>query len=161
MLAWFFPPPFSDVQLGSLARDRGRWRGWVEAEPGLVVPLVVAGPRRAPDPGALVAARAVSARLAAWRPVIARALLEHYEPYAEAVAAGDSRLDGGPLPALAAPDDVWPHVTLCFVAVYPLGGVLTTELGYTVAWDEEHTLGVRFQGDRFVEVCGSVRPGAP
>jgi hypothetical protein len=156
MLAWLFPPTFQDAQLGSLTRGRGRWRGSVEVEPMLVVPLAVAGPRLAPDPEALAAARAVTARLAAWRPVIARALLEHYEPYADAIAAGELQVGGAPLPALVDPDDVWPHVVLRFVTVAPLDGVLTTELGYTAAWDEEHTLGARFQGDRFVELCGSV-----
>lgn len=161
MLAWLFSPPFQDPHLGPLTRARGGWRGSIEAEPGLVVPLAVAGPRRAPDSEALAAARAVAARLVAWRPVVARALLEHYDPYADAAAAGELRREGGPVPVLAAPDDVWPHVALQFVAVGALDGVLTTELGYTVAWDQEHTLALRFQDDHFVELCGSVGPEAP
>ncbi|WP_295506892.1 hypothetical protein [Accumulibacter sp.] len=40
----------------------------------------------------------------------------------------------------------------------PLDDALTTELGYMTSWDEEHTLGARFQGDRFIELCGSVLP---
>jgi len=48
--------------------------------------------------------------------------------------------------------------SLVFVSVTPLDGVLTTELGYTTAWDEEHTLGVRFQSGKFIELCGSVLP---
>lgn len=45
-----------------------------------------------------------------------------------------------------------------FVAISPLDGSLTTELGYTTAWDEEHTLGARFAGGTFIELCGSVLP---
>jgi hypothetical protein len=37
-------------------------------------------------------------------------------------------------------------MTVTFVQVTPLGGVLTVEIGYRVAWDEEHTLGARFRG---------------
>ena len=44
------------------------------------------------------------------------------------------------------------------VSVTPLSGLLTTELGYTSAWDDEHTLGARFQLGKFVELCGSVLP---
>jgi hypothetical protein len=49
-------------------------------------------------------------------------------------------------------------VSLVFVSVTPLSGLLTTELGYTTAWDDEHTLGARFQSGRFIELCGSVLP---
>ena len=62
------------------------------------------------------------------------------------------------LPRIAAPGDVWSHVSLVFVSVTPLSGLLTTELGYTTAWDDEHTLGARFQSGRFIELCGSVLP---
>jgi hypothetical protein len=57
---------------------------------------------------------------------------------------------------IVTPGDVWSHVSLVFVSVTPLGGVLTTELGYSTAWDDEHTLGARFQSGRFIELCGSV-----
>jgi hypothetical protein len=31
-----------------------------------------------------------------------------------------------------------------------------TEVGCRVQWDEEHTLGARFQNGRIIELCGSV-----
>jgi hypothetical protein len=34
----------------------------------------------------------------------------------------------------------------------------TSELGYTTDWDEEHTLGARFQTGKFIELCGSMLP---
>ena len=37
-----------------------------------------------------------------------------------------------------------------------LRGDLTVELGYRVAWDEEHTLGARIRDGRLVELNGSV-----
>ena len=93
---------------------------------------------------------------ASWRPAIEQALFEHYEPYAEAIAGGELPSPSDALPQIAVPADVWSHVSLVFVSVTPLGGVLTTEFGYTTAWDEEHTLGARFQSGRFIELCGSV-----
>jgi hypothetical protein len=104
----------------------------------------------------LAAAREVAQAFASWRPVIEQALFEHYEPYAETVTADELPSAGEGLPQIAAPGDVWSHVSLVFVSITPLSGLLTTELGYTTAWDDEHTLGVRFQSGEFTELCGSV-----
>lgn len=38
-----------------------------------------------------------------------------------------------------------------------LDGELATELCYNVPWDEEHTLGARFRGTQWIELCGSTR----
>jgi hypothetical protein len=42
--------------------------------------------------------------------------------------------------------------------VFEQSGVLTLELGYGVDWDEDHTLGARFQQGRLVELNGSTAP---
>jgi len=97
-------------------------------------------------------------QFASWRPAIEKALFEHYGPYAEALAAGELQPPSEAFPSIAAPNQVWPHVSLVFISVTPLDGVLTTELGYTTAWDEEHTLGARFHSGTFIELCGSVLP---
>jgi hypothetical protein len=148
----FKSPPFRDPELGELVRSRGLWRGLLTVEAGVSAPLALAGTRIEPDARALAAAREVRQTFAPWRPAIEQALFEHYEPYTEALATAP----GDALPRLAAPSDVWPHVSLVFVSVTPLGGLLTTELGYATAWDEEHTLGARFQSGKFIELCGSV-----
>ena len=106
-------------------------------------------------PDVLAAAREVAQAFASWRIEIEQALFEHYEPYAEAVTAGELPASEA-LPRIAAPGEVWSHVSLVFVSVTPLGGLLTTELGYATAWDDEHTLGARFQSEKFIELCGSV-----
>jgi hypothetical protein len=51
--------------------------------------LTLSGTRTEPHAQALVAAREVPQAFASWRPVIQQALFEHYEPYAEAVTAGE------------------------------------------------------------------------
>lgn len=158
VFGFFKSPRFRDPELGEFARSRGRWRGSLALGSGASVPLVVSGSRSQPDPRAVEAAREVPARLAAWRPAIEAALFAHYEPYAEALAAGELAESDATFARIAAPGGVWPHVSLEFVAVTPLDGVLTIELGYTTAWDEEHTLGARFQAGRLIELCGSVLP---
>jgi Domain of unknown function (DUF6985) len=141
----FKSSPFHDPELGELVRSRGLWRGSLTIEAGVTAPLTLSGTRTDPNAQALTAAREVAQAFPSWRPAIERALFEHYEPYAEAVTAGELPPPSEALPRIAAPGDVWSHVSLVFVSVTPLSGLLTTELGYTTAWDEEHTLGTRFQ----------------
>jgi hypothetical protein len=155
MFGLFKSAPFSDPALGELVRSRGLWRGTIRLE-SVRTPLALAGTRAAPDPAALAVAREVPTRYAAWRSTIETALFKHYEPYAESLAAGEIQAPDESLPCIAVPAEVWPHVCLQYICVAPLGGTLTTELGYATAWDEEHTLGARFQGGTFVELCGSV-----
>ena len=83
-------------------------------------------------------------------------MFEHYSPYAEAVLAGEEEAPGGGLPRIERPSDVWRHVETVFVQVTPLDGRITLEIGYQVAWDEEHTLGARICDGQLVELCGSV-----
>ena len=156
MFGPFKSPPFHDPKLGELVRSRGLWRGSLTAEAGVTTPLTLSGTRTEPHPQALAAAREVAQAFASWQPAIEQALFEHYEPYAEAVTAGEVLSPGGAVIHIAAPSDVRSHVSLVFVSVTPLSGLLTTELGYTTAWDDEHTLGARFQSGQFIELCGSV-----
>jgi hypothetical protein len=152
----FNSPSVNDPQLGRLVRKRGLWRGCSNFGPHRAVPLALSGTRKEPDPQALADAHAVSQALASWRLVIEQALFEHYGPYAESIAAGEAAPPMEAFPRIAAPNQVWPHVSLVFVSVTPLSGIITTELAYTATWDEEHTLGARFQSGEFVELCGSV-----
>jgi hypothetical protein len=162
MFGLFKSPTFRDPGLGELVRSRGHWRGTPALAGANRVALALAGSRSEPDPQALAAARDVPHRMAEWRASIEAALFEHYEPYGDSIAdasADDGHEAGGQnLPKLATAPEVWPHVSLEFISVTPLDGVLTVELGYAAAWDEEHTLGARFQANRFIELCGSVLP---
>lgn len=155
MFGLFKSASFSDSTLGELVRSRGLWRGTIHLDSGST-PLALAGTRTAPDPAALAFAREVPSQFSVWRRAIETALFEHYEPCAELLATGGTPATDESLPRIALPAEVWQHVSLEYICVAPLGGSLTTELGYTTAWDEEHTLGARFQGSTFVELCGSV-----
>jgi len=156
MFGLFKSPQFRDPQLGELVRSCGHWRGSVTLEGRVRVPLVLSGTRSAPDAQAVAVARDGTTRYRSWRPTIEKALFEHYGPYADALAVREFPPPSETFPSIPAPHQVWPYVSLAFVAVTPLEGVLTAELGYITAWDEEHTLGVRFQSGKFMELCGSV-----
>ena len=158
MLGFFRPPAFADPELGELRRARGHWRGLIALEGVGSVPLAIAGSRRAPDPTALQSARAASALLAKERASVEQAIFDHIQPYVEAIAAGELPMPGEPLPSVGSASDVWPHVSIRYVAVTPLGKKLVTEFGIAIPWDEEHTRGARFAGGEFVELCGSVLP---
>lgn len=155
MFRLFQSKPFLDPELGELRRKAGRWRGTIRLDAKPPVPLVLSGKGSGPDAEALRAARSLPADFASWRNAIERGLFEHYLPYREAVTAGQLDLPAS-LGALATPSAVWPHAEVDFVQVTPLDGELTVEIGYRVAWDEEHTLGARFRRGRMVELCGSV-----
>lgn len=158
MFGLFKSPPFRDPLLGQFTRSRGHWRGALSLEGAMNVPLVLSGTRTEPDAQAVAIAQTMESAFAYWRPAIASALFEHYGPYAEAVAEGEFPGASKPLPNINAPDEVWPHVALAFVSVAPIEGAFISEFGFTTAWDEEHTLGVRFQEGKFIELCGSVLP---
>jgi len=156
MFGLFKSAPFVDPQLGELRRSRGAWRGALKIGTEPPVPLMISGSRTSPDAEALRIARSIDSNYALWRPVIERELFDHYTPYAKAVATGELEPPPSSLPAIAAPSSVWPYTVLEFVQVSPLDGVLTVEIGYRVAWDEEHTLGARFRDGKLLELCGSV-----
>jgi hypothetical protein len=156
MFGLFKTSPFRDAVLGEFNRSRGHWRGAIALEGAAAVPLVLSGGRTEPDTQAIAIARTLASTFIPWRSSIELALFEHYGPYAETLVAGEHPPTSESFPNITTPSQVWPYVSLVYVSVTPLGGRLATEFGYTTAWDEEHTLGARFQAGEFVELCGSV-----
>jgi hypothetical protein len=152
----FKSEPVVDPVLGAFHRSGGAWRGIITLPPASSVPLILTGSRSTPDAEALRLARTIVDGFPRWRPEIERALLDHLAPYADSVAAGELDPPSAGWPAVTDPSEVWDHVTTLFVHVAPLGGVLTVEIGYAVAWDEEHTLGARVQNGTLLELCGSI-----
>src|SRR5438105_6064108 len=147
-------PTVTDPILGTLARSRRYWRCHVALGAHRDVPLLIAGGRQGPDDTALALARELPARYPTLQGVIGTALFEHYEPYREAIDAGE--IDEQTV-RLANGADVWPHVTPVHVVVASLDDRLTIEIGYETAWDVEHTLGARVAGWQLIELNGSVR----
>jgi hypothetical protein len=157
MFGLFRTPSFSDPVLGEFRRKGGAWRG--EISLGEVrAPLALPGSRAGPDTQALEIARSIPTDYPGWREGIEASIFEHYAPYAEAIAAGEIDPPEQGLPRISQPDQVWPHTSVEFVAVITLDGELSVEIGYRVAWDEEHTLGARLRKGQLIELNGSVLP---
>lgn len=151
MFGLFSSKPFDDPGLGQLCRTRGEWRGTLELDGMGTVELVVSGDRAAPHEQALLVARGLAGEYPGWRRALEGALYDHYEPYADSDDPADS------MPRLQSPSDVWTHVTVLYVSVVAgRTAPPVIELGLSVAWDQEHTLGARFRLGQLVELNGSV-----
>ena len=65
-----------------------------------------------------------------------------------------------PFPEITSADGTGVYVTVVFVRIEPLltAGQManTVEIAYRVVWDEEHTLGARFDHGAFVGLNGSI-----
>lgn len=155
MFGLFRSPLFNDSVLGVLTRSRGRWRGSLVLA-GRPLPLALAGARGAPDAEALAIAKLLPAAWSSNREAVARALVEHLEPYREAVEAGEEEPPSRPVPLITQPMDVWQFVELESASVTQVGGKWISEVALAATWDEEHTLGARFDGAAFVELNGSI-----
>jgi len=148
-------PQHVDPTLGNFNRKGGYWRGQIKLGADGEVPLLLAGDRAAPDNANIELARALAPKYITLRPIIQRALFEHYVPYAEAVASDEGN-ELGDIPKVSGPDQVWKHVSLVRVLIEPLSQTDTVEIAYRTEWDIEHTLGARFQNWALVELNGSV-----
>ena len=157
MFGLFRQPRFNDPVLGAFSRSRGRWRGSLVLA-GRTLPLAITGAREAPDAEALAVAKLLPAAWLSNREALAQALVNHVEPYREAVAAGEIDPPQRPLPVIAVLEEAWQFVELMSASVTPLGGKLISEVALAATWDEEHILGARFDGAAFVELNGSILP---
>ena len=122
---------------------------------GRVVPLIVGGTRKGPDQQALNLAVNLDRDLQSVDPQLKQAMFEHYEPYAAAFQEGELKLEGGAFPQAKSGAEALGLAEVEAVLVVELDGALATEVCYRVPWDEEHTLGARFRGGQWVELCGS------
>ncbi len=145
MFRLFRPTQFCDPTLGPLERARGRWRGKVLVD-GKQLPLALVGGRDQPDAEALAVAKQLPIIWRSCQESVKRSLVEHLEPYLEALGE-DARAT-----------DLWQFVALISASVVPLGGKLVAEIALSSSWDEEHVLGARFDGPKFVELNGSIVP---
>jgi len=88
MFGLFKKLPFRDAELGQFVRFRGNWHGKMILGKECV-PLVIAGNKNEPDSSVLALAKQIPYALR--QPLIESTLFAHYEPYAEALAAGGCR----------------------------------------------------------------------
>jgi len=155
MFGLFKTEDFRHPTFGTFKWVRGCWRGEVSLPGGMVAPLIVGGTRKGPDHEALKHAVNLSRDLQNVEPQLKQALFEHCEPYAEAVHEGELKVEDGAFPRVNNGAEALGLAEVEAVLVVELDGALATEVCYRVPWDEEHTLGARFRGPHWVELCGS------
>lgn len=155
MFGLFKTEDFHHPSLGTLRWSRGYWRGQISFPDMGTIPLIVDGTRKGPDPHALQHAMNLPLDFAHVAPQLKQALYEHYEPYAEALNKGYLAARREPLPHVSSPEDALRLVVPEAVAISELDGELATEMCFNVPWDEEHVLGARFRGKKWIELCGS------
>lgn len=155
MFGLFKTEDFQHPTLGSFQWARGCWRGVAALAGAQAAPLIVGGTRKGPDPAALNLAINLNQDLQSVEPHLKQALFEHYEPYAEAVQQGNLEVEHGAFPRVNTGTDALGLAEIEAILIVELDGALATEVCYRVPWDEEHTLGARFRGSHWVELCGS------
>ncbi len=160
MFGLFKTSAFQDERLGSLIRSGGYWKGNIVLARQGNVEVRLSGGRGHPDSASLALAHELPTRYDVLLPQIQASLFDHYEPYRDAASAGEFPERSEPFPTIERAEDVWPYVSLLHVLVAPLQGSPkhgpTVEIAYTVAWDEEHTVGPRIQEWKVFELCGSI-----
>ncbi|RZL06653.1 MAG: hypothetical protein EOP40_17305, partial [Rubrivivax sp.] len=127
MFSLFKSSPYLDPQLGELRWKGGLWRGSLACG-GALAPLAIPGTRASPDVQALEVARVVSTAYPQWQPEIGRAMFDHYAPHATAVAFGEEPPPPDGMPDLEEPEEVWPHTSIKYIQVAPLGAGLAAPL---------------------------------
>jgi hypothetical protein len=155
MFGLFKTEDFQHPSLGTFQWTRGYWRGRASLPGARTAPLIVSGTRKGPEPEALNLAINLSRDLQSVEPQLKQALFEHYEPYAEEVRQGGLKAEHGSFPEVKSGVEALGQAAIQAILIVELDGALATEVCYRVPWDEEHTLGARFRGAHWVELCGS------
>ena len=129
--------------------------GSLELPPHGSVPLSMPGTRGTPDPEAVTLADALAARYPSLRREVEARLFEHLR------SLGEQAPEGGSLPRLAAPDQVWSCVSLDHVCIGQEGGHAPIELVLEPAWDEDCALRLRIHDWGHLELVDEPVPPPP
>ncbi len=149
---------------GPLTRRGREWEGNIEILPNRLVPLELEGTKEAPHADTLAAALELPIKLPSLIPAIAKELLEHLEPYRDALSDPNDRLAemyNDPstvkkMQNIVTPDDAWAEAEVSGVEVGLADGKVRLLIKIRTIWDEEHTLGAYFDDWQFMELNGSV-----
>lgn len=150
--------------LGPLTKTGREWIGEICLIPDRPIPLGIEGDKQGPHPAAVATALQLPAKLPELQPVIARALLEHLEPYQEALSDPDSGYaemleapdDAARIAAIRSPEDAWSAAQITGVEIGMERGAVRLLITIRVPWDIEHTLGAFFDDWDFMELNGSI-----
>lgn len=150
--------------LGPLTRRGREWEGNIKLRPDQTVSLQLEGTKEAPHADTVAAALELPNRLSDLAPTIAKELLEHLEPYKEALSDPEDGLADmysdpnavRKIQKIVTAQDAWAESEICGVEVGLAGGKVRLLIKVQSIWDEEHTLGAYFDDWQFMELNGSV-----
>jgi hypothetical protein len=157
MFGLFGGKPFIDQELGTFHRSSGYWKGVIRLPRQERVPLLISGNAIAPEAELLALVRDLPSKLSALTQPIQHGLFEHYEPYRDSWKRGEMAERKDSFPDIQSEAGIWQHVSVAHVLVESVERVVTIEIGYTVGWDEEHTVGAQIRNGELINLCGSVR----
>ncbi len=153
MFSLFKVKDIEHPRLGTLHWRRGYWEASLSLPGMSAVRVLISGTKNSLLPNAEAEALRLPSASPEWKAKISQALFEHAEPYLSAMAEDP---ESNSLAAeVRSPSTAWDKAVLQAVVVHEIGGVMTSEFCFAAAWDEEHTLGARFQGGQWWELCGS------
>jgi hypothetical protein len=149
---------------GPLTRRGREWDGTIKIMPNKQVSLALEGTKEAPHPATLTTALELPGKLPGLIPIIANELMEHLEPYREAIidsstgfadAFSDAKIIEKIL-KISSADDAWAASEICGVEVGLASGKVRLLIKIQSIWDEEHVLGAYFDDWQFMGLNGSV-----
>ncbi len=166
MFGLFKPKFHQDPTLGEFRRRGRQWTGTISLLGGAAVELELDGTREAPFPQALAAAYELPTRMKSLIPQIAAGLLEHLEPYQDALLDPKTRgqlVEEFPddeavarIEAIKTADQAWSAARIVGVEIGPEDDKSRLLLKFETLWDIEHQLGAYFDDWEFLELNGSV-----
>ena len=166
MFGLFKSVVIEDAQLGSLKRSGKVWECKISLQGGKPVPLELDGTKQAPFPTTIAAAVELDKRIGALQGHIAPALLDHLDPYQDAMRDPEhtdemrGRFDDPDAfdraLAISTAEQAWAASAIEGVEIGMEGPVVRLLIKMSVPWDEEHLVGAYFDDWRFVELNGSV-----
>jgi hypothetical protein len=166
MFGLFKSASINDDVLGPFARRGGDWVGTIDLADFSAIELRLDGDRKAPFPETLRAAYALPERLSSLVPIIAAALLDHLEPYQDAMQDPAEQQffikyipdpeERKQIAEIATAQQAWAASSIIGVEIGRAKGKVRLLIKIGTSWDVEHTLGAYFDDWEFMELNGSV-----
>lgn len=149
---------------GTLTKRGDVWVGNIELLTKQFIPLEMDGTKEGPLPEVLDSAEQLRKQLPTLKPSISSALLDHLEPYRDALKDPDEDYTemlenpeyAARIGAISTPDDAWDASRIVGFEIGKEGRSVRLLIMIETIWDSEHTLGAYFDDWKFMELNGSV-----
>jgi hypothetical protein len=154
-----FSTSIEHQDLGTVKKNLfGMWKGSMTLG-DQKVEIRLPGSGTEPNPSAVNLLKELPQRFPSLQKEIEKHLYEHYQPYREALDAGEEVAPvGRQFPKIGAPSEVWKWTRPVRVVVESTGPKGKLEIAFEVGWDEEHVVGATVEDWKISAFSGSVAP---